>query len=188
MADVALVHRPALAGVETGTFGAVATGGPGVRLSAKPEGRLLHVLAAPGEQSLGAELARQGVGAVRFVSPGQWLIASDEAAGPDVLAALAELVGERAAISDQSHGRVRIGLDGPRAADLLSKGTAVDLHPGAFPVGSSTATLMGRIGVNLARDGEDAFELVVLRGFAESLWKDLVTMGLEYGIDCRGPV
>ena len=40
-------------------------------------------------------------------------------------------------------------------------------------------------GVNLARLGDDAFELIAPRGFAESLWKDLVTMGLEFGVMCE---
>jgi sarcosine oxidase, subunit gamma len=187
MPDHALLHRPALAAVATGRFGANTPGGPGATLRARPEGRVLHVLGAPGAGALGDALANQALGTVRCAGPGQWFIVADAPAGAAVLAGLSASLGDRAAVADQSHGRVRIAVDGPRAADLLAKGTAVDLHPDAFPPGRSTMTLVGRIAVNLARDGDQSFELIVQRGFAESLWKDLLAMGLEFGVACEGP-
>lgn len=179
MSDMPILARPALAGVKMGSFGAVGRDGPRVRLSMKPRGSVLQVLGAPGV-ALAEDLAQSG--AVRTISPGQWFVVGDESAGAEVLAAR---LGDRGAVIEQSHGRVRIGVSGTNAAELLAKGTAVDL--GTFPTGRSTMTQFGHIGgVNLARLGEEAFELIVLRGFAESLWKYLVTIGLEYGVVCEG--
>lgn len=178
MPEMHIEARPVLAGIEVGSFGAMRADGPGVRLSVKPRGCVLQVLGAPG-LALAEELAQTGV--VRTISPGQWFVVADT---PVEAEALAARLGDRAAVIDQSHGRVRIGVTGPFAAELLAKGTAVDL--GAFPTGRSTMTQFGHIGgVNLARLGDHAFELIVPRGFAESLWKDLVTMGLEFGVVCE---
>ena len=49
----------------------------------------------------------------------------------------------------------------------------------AYP-GASAQTLIGPIGVHLTRTGPRAFELMVLRGFADSLWHDLDGMAAEY--------
>ncbi len=43
-------------------------------------------------------------------------------------------------------------------------------------VGGSTATLIGHIAAHVTRVDKDAFEIIVLRGFAESLWDDLARM------------
>jgi sarcosine oxidase subunit gamma len=86
----------------------------------------------------------------------------------------------RATGVDQSHGRVRIRIEGKMASRALSKGNAVDLDPSAFPVGQSAVTLIGHIAAHMTRVAPEAFEIIVLRGFAESLWDDLARMSLEF--------
>ncbi len=83
--------------------------------------------------------------------------------------------GASLALSDQSHGRVRLSLDGRRARSALARGTGVDLYETVFTPGSSAATLFGHIGIHLTCLAPERFELIVLRGFAESLWHELVT-------------
>ncbi|SEH97891.1 sarcosine oxidase, gamma subunit family, heterotetrameric form [Rhizobium tibeticum] len=53
---------------------------------------------------------------------------------------------------------------------------AVDLALSECAVGRSTTTLIGHIAAHITRVDEDAFEIIVLRGFAESLWDDLARM------------
>lgn len=154
----------------------------GVHIEALPEGTVLHLLAntsSPKTPALDAEAKAAGL-SLRTLSPGQWFAVG---ATPFPFAELNDLkaiLKPKADIVDQSHGRVRIAIRGPMATRVLAKGTAVDFALAEFPVGQSTTTLVGHIAVHLTRTGEEAFELIVLRGFAESLWDDLARMSVEF--------
>ena len=150
-------HRPALAGPVGG----------GARVTALPEGGVLHLLARAGAPA-------PELDGLRAAGPGQWFLVSE---APADVAALAARFPDLA-ICDQGHGRVRIAVEGPRAAEMLAKGTAVDLE--RMAVGASAQTLIGPIGAHLTRTGDQAFELMVLRGFADSLWRDLEAMAAEW--------
>ena len=89
---------------------------------------------------------------------------------------------ETAYIFDQSDGRVVMRLSGPNVRRILAKGVAVDLHPSVFAIGTSSNVLCGHISVNLARTGENEFELIVMRSFAETLFDDLRLMGREFDL------
>ena len=90
-----------------------------------------------------------------------------------------------ASVSDQSHGRVAIRINGPKARALLAKGTPVDLHPTEFPVGKSALTQMAHVSVHLTRTGTDEFTLSVFRGFSESFWEWLTTQAAEFGYQVK---
>jgi len=151
-----------------------------VTLSAPPEGAIVHVLTAPGEPDMTSFLRSLGKGDVRTVSPGQWLIVSDEPITRDDLKSLSQTLGPRATCVDQSSGRVRIRIDGRKAERVLSKGTAIDLSAASFSVGPSATTLIGHIAAHITRLNGNCFELLVLRSFADSLWDDLTRMSAEY--------
>ncbi|KQT64007.1 MULTISPECIES: sarcosine oxidase subunit gamma family protein [unclassified Aureimonas] len=157
-------------------------GGPGsaLVLAALPEGHVLQALAEPAADDVSTRLAGIGDGgpfAVRPLSPGQWFVVGDAPLSPAALTERASGIADVAALSDQSSGRVRIALRGPAAEAVLSRGTAVDVSRMAFPIGRSAQTLFGHIGIHLTRVGEDAFELMVLRSFATSLWEELRDLG-----------
>ncbi|MBX5146840.1 sarcosine oxidase subunit gamma family protein [Rhizobium lentis] len=147
----------------------------GIRLEALPEGHLLHVLGAIEPSALAAELAKVGLAtsSIRQAGFRQWFVAGGEPIVPASLDALAAALAGKAFVTDQSHGRVRIGISGRSSRALLSKGTAVDLDPAVFAEGRSVMTMVGHISVQIVRTGEDSFELTVLRSFAETLWNDL---------------
>ncbi len=86
-----------------------------------------------------------------------------------------------ASVSDQSHGRVMIRIEGPKARALLAKGTPVDLHESEFPIGKSALTQMAHVSVHLTRTGKDEFTLSVFRGFSESFWEWLLSQAGEFG-------
>lgn len=152
-----------------------------ISLTALPEGHVVHVL-AEWDADLSAALA-EAVGtahAVRRIAPGQWFVLGDgQTPFRDLVTSLQRRAPD-AAYVDQSHGRVRMLLRGPVVERVLAKGTGVDLALPAFPVGHTAATLFGHIAVHLTRVEEEAFELTVLRGFAESLWDDLSLMCAEF--------
>lgn len=149
----------------------------GIRLEALPGGHVLHVLA---KESAPPGLEAGGPFSLRPVAPGQWFIVGDKTLSHAETERLAASLKPKAEIVDQSHGRVRLRISGPNAAWVLSKGTAVDLAPNAFPIGASAMTLIGHIGAQITRVAEDGFELTVLRGFADSLWHDLDEMSRQF--------
>lgn len=169
MSDLPLVSRPALAGktpLDTA----------GIRLRALPEGHVIHVLAKPGTDPSAALATLAGDGAVRAAAPGQWFIVGDAALAPEETGALLATLGPDAVGVDQSHGRVRILIGGHMVERVLAKGIAADLALAAFPVGHATTALVEHIAAHVTRVAEQEFELMVLRGFAESLWDSLVRM------------
>ncbi|RUX26057.1 sarcosine oxidase subunit gamma [Mesorhizobium sp. M2A.F.Ca.ET.042.01.1.1] len=176
MSAFAIEHRAALGGKAP-------INSAGVTLHALPEGHVLHALSA-NEKHVSAEAIGAAGGydalAVRAVSPGQWFVVGDQPLSPAALAELAQKLKHIADLVDQSHGRVRIAIAGPKATSVLAKGTAADLALEVFPVGHATTTLIGHISAQITRMSEDRFELMVLRGFAESLWDELADLSAEY--------
>lgn len=173
MADFQLIHRPGVSGAFASSTGAVT-------LQPLPEGRVIHVLGKPGGdlRPILGEFVGADPHSLRSAGPGQWFIVGDAPVTHDELQAMAAKLAPHAFIVDQSHGRVRIGLKGNRISDVLAKGTGVDLE--AIAVGESAMTLVGHISVHLTRVAPDSIELMVLRGFAESLWDELVRMSREF--------
>ena len=114
------------------------------------------------------------------LSPGRFLVLAGE---PALAARLeAALPSADGAVTDLTHGRVALRLEGACAADVLAKGCAIDFDLSAFPVGRAAQTLLGHIDALILRREDETFELVVLRGFAEALAEWLLDAGLEFGI------
>ena len=88
-----------------------------------------------------------------------------------------------AAVTDLSHGRAVLALEGEAAGDVLQKCVAIDLS--AFPPGRAAATMIHHIDVLIHRRTETEFRLIVLRSFAEALAEWLLDAGLEEGIGFR---
>lgn len=156
-----------------GRFGA-GTGAAGVTLSIRHLLTINTVIARKGKAKAVSEaLAKLKNTEVRWAGPDQYFVYG-EVSLPGI-----------ASISDQSHGRVVFRLEGPKARAVLAKGTPVDLHASAFPVGKSAMTQMAHVGVHLTRVGDDAFELSVFRGFSESFWEWLTEQAEEFGYFVR---
>jgi sarcosine oxidase subunit gamma len=176
MSEFALVSKPALAD-------RAPIAGKDITLEALPEGHVILIMGKPGDETIKNRIVPLSDGtphAVRAAGPGQWFIVGDQPKTQGQLEALFAALGTDVYGVDQSAGRVRIHLYGAGVESVLSKGTAVDLAMISFPVGWATTTLIGHISTHVTRTGEHAFELMVLRGFAESLWDDLVQMSLEF--------
>jgi len=119
--------------------------------------------------------------------------------GPDQFYALTPAAGARpvkelqakfaksASLGDQSSGRSLISLSGPRVRDCLAKMLSIDLHPDVFAIGDAASTQMAHMAVNVWRDKNDAFNILVFTSFAESLWRTILHHGAEYGVDIVEP-
>ena len=116
---------------------------------------------------------------VAAISPGRFLISG---MAPDLAARFeAALPSEDGAVTDLSHGRVILRLDGEAAA-LLAAAVAIDLDPSVFPPGRVAQTMVHYIDIVLHRLTRTRFDIWVLRGFAESLAEWLLDAGAEMGI------
>ena len=166
-----------------------------VRLSENRPGSLLQVAAWPdtlptveavigellgvGAPPLGTAFADPNL-TIAAIAPGHYLIAG---VAPDLAPRLeAALPSSDAAVTNLSHGRVILRLQGEAAAGVLAKGVALDLDPAIFPSGQVAQTAIHHIDVMIHRQAEMIFDLWVLRGFAEALAEWLLDAGLEDGI------
>ncbi len=120
--------------------------------------------------------------ALLWLGPNEWLILGPGGRETEIAARLRDgLRGTHAAVIDVSEARTTIALAGPRARDLLAKGTGLDLHPRVFAAGRCAQT--GLVGANvILRQTDDApsFELLLLNSFADYLWTWLERAAAEY--------
>ncbi|WP_374331908.1 sarcosine oxidase subunit gamma [Aestuariivirga sp.] len=161
-----------------GRFGAD-KGAVGVTFSVRHPMSIVTVIARAGQGEATAA-ALKGYEA-QWAGPDQWFVLAENRGEGALYRDLKAKLSGLASVSDQSHGRVLLRLTGPKARAVLAKGTPVDLHPDAFPVGKSALTQMAHVGVHLTRVGADTYDLSVFRGFAESFWEWITEQSEEFG-------
>jgi len=183
-----------------GRFGRSLPEGPGVALALVHPCEVVTIIAAKGKAralaaalktdfgltlpGMGASATARGV-ALHGTAPDQWLAVAPGASAGSLAARLEKKLGASAMICDQSHGRTVMAISGPRARDVLAKGTALDLRPTSFKPGMCAATQIGHVGVMIACTGADSFELSVFRSFAEGFWLGVCELALEWGYEIR---
>lgn len=172
IADVALQGR----------FGAD-KGAPGVALSVRHPLSIVTVITRKGNGKAVAEALSKY--RPQWAGPDQYFVVAETRGEGALFADVSSALAGLASVSDQSHGRVVIRIEGPKARAVLAKGTPVDLHPDEFPAGRSALTQMAHVGVHLTRVGEDAFDLSVFRGFSESFWEWITEQAEEFGYQVR---
>ena len=116
------------------------------------------------------------------LGPDEWLLSgplSDTAQiAADLETALARL---HHALVDVGDARVALSVSGPRAADAINSGCALDLGSAAFPAGTATRTLLGKAEIVLARWTEaPAFEIECPRSFAAYVRDFLTAAARQY--------
>jgi heterotetrameric sarcosine oxidase gamma subunit len=181
-----------------GRYGAASSEGPGVRLWVRHPLSITTIIARKDQGSaLSAALqTHYGIAApppgrtarghglsVQWCGDEQYYAISESRSEGALYRELKACLDGLASVSDQSHGRVILGVSGPKARTLLSKGSPVDFHPREFPLGAAAATQMAHIGVHVSRTGEDAFELSLFRGFSEHFWEWLCEQAQEFGYE-----
>jgi sarcosine oxidase subunit gamma len=107
-----------------------------------------------------------------WLGPNEWLIVGPGGGEHEIAGRLRAAFGDlHAAVTDVSESRTTIAVAGPRARELLAKGTSIDLHPRVF--GPGRCVQAGFAGANIIlrqTDESPAFEIFVLNSFAEHLW------------------
>ena len=108
---------------------------------------------------------------VAWLGPDEWLIATalDEA-GAVAEALRDKLTGHHAAVVEVSDYYLTIRVEGPRARDVLAKGTPLDLHPRVFAKGQCAQTILAKASVLIVQTGDDpSYDVQVRWSMAEYL-------------------
>ena len=190
-------RRSALAEtLKPGVYGAAGSGGPGVEIRELRSMTVVQVAAFDAERAAAAigtvlgvpgpagrnGVATAGDSTVLSTGPGRWLVVEPESR--DLASLLAHACpGDVGAITDLSHARTALRVEGPQVPVLLAKLCTLDVDPAAFPPGTGAQTQFGQVGVLLYCRAADGFDILMPRGFAVSAWETIVDAALEFG--CR---
>lgn len=115
-------------------------------------------------------------GSILKLGPNEWLLVSSGSHWSETMTI------PGATLTDVSHARIVVRVNGEKSRDMLAKGCAIDLHPRQFPVGTCVQTSIAKIGVILHRpQNDDSFMLYAARSYAGSFWHWLTSASNEYG-------
>lgn len=95
------------------------------------------------------------------------------------------LDGQHIQVVNVSGGQTLVELSGPNVRDVLMKSTDYDVHPSNFPVGKGVGTHFAKTQLYIRRTGEDTWELLVRRSFADYIWAWLQDASAEFGLSVR---
>ncbi len=110
-----------------------------------------------------------GTTQVAWNGPNQWMVISQGDATAGLLEKIQNAVGDKAAVVDQSHGRVGMRLSGEHARTVMQKNCPLDLHPVSFATGNCALTTVAHVGALLIQvDDTPTYDLFVNRSFARS--------------------
>ncbi|MGY8832166.1 MAG: sarcosine oxidase subunit gamma [Pseudomonadales bacterium] len=120
---------------------------------------------------------------LQWLGPDEWLLIVPGGTEFAVEQKLREaLVGQHYQVVNVSGGQTIVELSGPKVRELLMKSTSYDVHPRNFPVGKAVGTVFAKSQLVIRRTGEDAWELIVRRSFADYIWLWLQDASAEYGL------
>ena len=121
------------------------------------------------------------LGLLMRTGPEEWLLIGDGAS--DACSVLRAAIGaDVGGVTDLSHARCRIKVQGPRCLDTLSKLFALDCRPAAFPIGELRLSGHHHLPCSLHRLGETEFDLYVFTTYAHNQLASLLDAALEYGV------
>lgn len=140
-------------------------------------------------QALGLELpsalmlVAAGETSLQWLGPDEWLLVVPSGTEFAVEQKLrAALDGQHISIVNVSGGQTLLELTGPKVRDVLMKSSSYDVHPNNFPVGKAVGTVFAKSQLVIRHTGEDTWELVVRRSFADYVWLWLQDASTEYGL------
>jgi sarcosine oxidase subunit gamma len=178
---------------------AEAGGGARVRLSEVRPGAILQIQAWPATLATVeavitqilriAEPPRPGRtvwfhgGWICAIGAGKYLVSTT---ADDIIATFRTAFSSQdAAVTDISHGRTILRLEGDAAAAVLSCCVPIDFDAGVFPSDSVAQTAIHHVDVLIHRLTLSSFEIWAPRSFAVSLAEWLIDAGTELGVAFR---
>lgn len=130
---------------------------------------------------------QNGDWALSWIAPDEWLLTGpgDQALAMEM--ALREQLDGHYAVINVGGGQTLVRLAGPSARSVLMKSCPYDVHDRNFPVGKVVTTVLGKSQATIRRVGDDEWELVVRRSFADYVWRWLVDASQEYRLSLEQP-
>lgn len=120
---------------------------------------------------------------VRWVSPDEWFIVVPATAAFQLENDFQTSVSGHYSLVNVSGGYTILQLSGDNVVDVLKKSTPIDVHPSVFPIGKVVSSVFAKSGaMMLRRTGDNAFELIIRRSFADYIWLWLQDASMEYGL------
>jgi heterotetrameric sarcosine oxidase gamma subunit len=185
-------HTPFEKPSHSGTIGVVlhtATLASVVQISTWPAGidalRLALGAAFMGEppQTPG-DTVQTPAGLLMHTGPEEFLLVSEQA--PQTVASLRRhVLPDIGSVTDLSHARCRIRIEGGRCAETLGKLFALDLRASAFPPGECRMTGHHHVPCLLHRLEANRFDAFVFTTYAFDQLATLIDAALEYGVALR---
>jgi len=120
-------------------------------------------------------------GLLMRTGPEEWLLVTEQA-GDHTALLRRQVAADVGAVTDLSHARCRIRIEGERCRDTLSKLFAIDLREAAFAVGQVRLTGHHHVPALLHRTGVDRFDIYVFTTYARDQLHALKDAALEYGV------
>jgi sarcosine oxidase subunit gamma len=125
--------------------------------------------------------ARTEFGLLVRTGPEEFVLVGDDAT--DRTAMLRATVGPNTgAVTDLSHARCRIHIEGPQCRAVLNKLFALDLREGSFTVGDVAMTGTHHVPSMLHRLDADVFDLYVFSTYAYDQLATVLDAAQEYGV------
>lgn len=126
--------------------------------------------------------AENGDYSVRWMSPDEWLILVPGLEAFEVESKFRDEMGGHYSLVNSSGGSTVLELSGTDVVELLKKCTPIDLHAKQFPVGKVVSTVFSKSTAIIRRTGEQRFELIIRRSFADYIWLWLQDASREFGL------
>ncbi|MBT8769264.1 sarcosine oxidase subunit gamma [Pseudomonas boanensis] len=128
-------------------------------------------------------LVASGDTSLQWLGPDEWLLivpSGEEFATEQRLRKALE--GQHISVVNVSGGQTVLELSGAHAREVLMKSTSYDVHPSNFPVGKAVGTNFAKSQLVIRHTGEDTWELLVRRSFADYIWLWLQDASAEFGL------
>ena len=123
---------------------------------------------------------------IRWISPDEWLITTAGGTGFELEQQLRDAICDtHFAVVNVSGGQTVITVEGADAEEMLKKCTPYDIHISHMPVGKVVTSLFGKAQAVIRRTGEQSFELVIRRSFADYCWLWLQDACGEFGFSVK---
>lgn len=132
--------------------------------------------------ALSGATCTSALGLLMRIGPEEFLLV-DETAVPHRVAALRQQVTTGiGSVTDLSHARCRIRIEGDKCLNTLAKLFALDLRETAFPIGEVRLSGHHHVPCLLHRCGTQSFDLYVFSTYARDQLDTLKDAALEFGV------
>ena len=117
---------------------------------------------------------------VWWLSPDEWLVLAPHGKESNLEEDFRRTYQGHFSLVDTSGGQTLIEISGADAVNVMKKSTSYDMHVSRFPIGKVVGTHFAQTGAVIRRCGDQSFQLIIRRSFADYIWLWLQKASEEY--------